>query len=85
VIRIGVNMNGETPVFFVEDNGIGINPRYLERIFNLFERLDASALGTGIGLTIARRIIEAHGGKIWVESEGEGKGTTVWFTLPAAQ
>ena len=82
VIRIGVDLSGERPVFFVQDNGIGINPRYLERIFNLFERLDASTPGTGIGLTIARRIIEVHGGKIWAESEGEGKGTTFRFTLP---
>ena len=82
VIRIGADMNGKTPVFFVQDNGIGIDPRYLERIFNLFERLDASAQGTGIGLTIVRRIIEVHGGKIWAESEGQGKGTTFRFTLP---
>ncbi|MFA4825557.1 MAG: PAS domain S-box protein [Methanoregula sp.] len=82
-IRIGVDTTGETPVFFVQDNGIGINPRYLERIFNLFEKLDASARGTGIGLTISRRIIEVHGGKIWAESEGPGKGTTFRFTLPA--
>jgi signal transduction histidine kinase len=82
VIRIGVDMEGETPVFFVQDNGIGIDPRYLERIFNLFEKLDVSRHGTGIGLTISRRIIEVHGGKIWAESEGLGKGTTFKFTLP---
>ena len=82
VIRIGVEMQGTIPVFFVQDNGIGIDPRYLERIFNLFERLDVSTHGTGIGLTIVRRIIEVHGGKIWAESEGAGKGTTFKFTLP---
>jgi PAS domain S-box-containing protein len=82
VIRIGVDLDGTTPVFFVQDNGIGIDPRYLERIFNLFERLDVSTLGTGIGLTIVRRIIEVHGGEIWAESEGPGKGTTFRFTLP---
>jgi PAS domain S-box-containing protein len=82
VIKIGVDMTGATPVFFVQDNGIGIDPLYLERIFNLFERLDASERGTGIGLTISRRIIEVHGGKIWAESEGPGKGTTFRFTLP---
>jgi PAS domain S-box-containing protein len=81
-IRIGVDMTGKMPVFFVQDNGIGINPRYLDRIFNLFERLDTATHGTGIGLTIARRIIEVHGGKIWAESEGVGKGTTFRFTLP---
>jgi PAS domain S-box-containing protein len=82
VIRIGVEQVGERPVFFVQDNGIGINPKYLERVFNLFERLDVSTHGTGIGLTIARRVIEVHGGKIWAESEGAGKGTTFKFTLP---
>jgi PAS domain S-box-containing protein len=82
VIRIGADRSGTNPVFFVQDNGIGINPRYLERIFNLFEKLDVSAHGTGIGLPIVRRIIEVHGGKIWVESEGPGKGTTFRFTLP---
>jgi PAS domain S-box-containing protein len=82
VIRIGVDRSGGTPVFFVQDNGIGINPQYLDRIFNLFEKLDPAAQGTGIGLTIARRIIEVHGGKIWAESGGPGKGTTFRFTLP---
>jgi PAS domain S-box-containing protein len=82
VIRIGVHWDGAIPVFFVEDNGIGINPRYLGRIFNLFEKLDPSQQGTGIGLPIVRRIIEVHGGKIWAESEGEGTGTTFRFTLP---
>ncbi|MDO9550495.1 MAG: PAS domain S-box protein [Methanoregula sp.] len=81
VIRIGVQNTGEGTVFFVQDNGIGINPKYLERIFNLFEKLDPSAPGTGIGLSIVRRIIEVHGGKIWVESEGLGMGTKVCFTL----
>ncbi|MCX6690634.1 MAG: PAS domain S-box protein [Methanoregula sp.] len=82
VIRIGVDDTGETPVFFVQDNGIGIDHTYLERIFNLFERLDTSTHGTGIGLTIVRRIIEVHGGKIWAESDGPGTGTTFRFTLP---
>ncbi|MCX6684125.1 MAG: ATP-binding protein [Methanoregula sp.] len=85
ILRIGMDMKEETPVFFVQDNGIGIDPRYLERIFNLFERLDASTPGTGVGLTIVRRIIEIHGGRIWAESEGPGKGTTFRFTLPAVQ
>ena len=82
VIRIGVDDSGETPVFFVEDNGIGIDSRYLDRIFNLFERLDVSTHGSGIGLPIVRRIIEVHGGKIWAESEGDGMGSTFRFMLP---
>jgi PAS domain S-box-containing protein len=82
LIRIGVELDGDGPVFFVQDNGIGIDPRYLERVFNLFEKLDPNSLGTGIGLTIVRRIIVFHGGKIWADSEGPGKGTTFRFTLP---
>jgi PAS domain S-box-containing protein len=81
-IRIGVDRSGGEPVFFVQDNGIGIDPRYLERIFNLFEKLNPSIHGTGVGLTIVRRIIEVHGGKIWAESGGYGKGAIFRFTLP---
>nr|WP_319374982.1 GAF domain-containing protein [uncultured Methanoregula sp.] len=81
LIHIGAEYEGNRPVFFVKDNGIGINPQYLSRIFNLFERLEPSVQGTGIGLPITRRIIEAHGGKIWAESDGEGKGTKFRFTL----
>jgi PAS domain S-box-containing protein len=81
-IKVGVDRSGAMPVFFVQDNGIGIDPRYLERIFNLFEKLNVSKAGTGIGLAIVRRIIDVHGGKIWAESEGAGKGTTFRFTLP---
>lgn len=82
VIRIGVDRGGDEPVFFVRDNGIGIDPRYLERIFQLFEKLDPAIPGTGIGLPIVKQIIEMHGGRIWAESEGPGKGTTFRFTLP---
>jgi signal transduction histidine kinase/ligand-binding sensor domain-containing protein len=66
----------------VSDNGIGIDPRYHESIFGLFDRLDSSIEGTGVGLALVKRIIEVHGGKIWVESEGEGKGSCFTFTLP---
>jgi len=85
VIRIGIDKGYEAPVFFVQDNGIGIEHRYLERIFNLFEKLDAATPGTGVGLAIVKRIIEAHGGKIRAESEGPGKGTTFIFTLPVSR
>jgi len=82
MIRIGRTQNSEEPVFFVEDNGIGIEPQYREKIFGLFEKLDARTEGSGVGLAIVKRIIEVHGGSIWIESEGAGKGTTVFFTLP---
>ncbi len=81
VIEIGVNGEKDgMPVFFVKDNGIGISPEYHEQIFGLFNRLDAQAEGTGVGLALVKRIIEIHGGRIWVESE-EGVGSTFYFTL----
>jgi PAS domain S-box-containing protein len=69
------------PIFFVRDNGMGIASEYHERIFGLFNKLDAQAEGTGAGLAIVKRIIEVHGGRIWVESEA-GKGATFLFSLP---
>jgi signal transduction histidine kinase len=81
-IEVGASLNSEKPtVFFVRDNGIGIAPEYHDNIFGLFNKLDPKADGTGIGLTLVKRIIEVHGGKIWVESEA-GKGATFYFTLP---
>lgn len=71
-------------IFFVRDNGIGIERQYQERIFGLFNRLDPNIDGTGIGLTLVRRIIEVHNGKIWVESQ-PGEGASFLFTLPLAQ
>ena len=68
-------------VFFVRDNGIGIEAQYQDRIFGLFNKLDSNTEGTGIGLTLVKRIIEVHNGMIWLES-APGKGTTFYFTLP---
>ncbi|MDH3760766.1 MAG: PAS domain-containing protein [Gammaproteobacteria bacterium] len=68
----------------VRDNGIGIDEQYHDQIFELFERLDAQVDGTGIGLALVKRIIESHGGIIWVESEGPGLGCTMSLTLPRA-
>jgi len=81
---IEIGQQGEEdgkPVFFVRDNGIGISPEYHERIFGLFNKLDAISEGTGIGLALVKRIIEFHGGRIWVQSEA-GEGSTFYFTLP---
>jgi signal transduction histidine kinase len=67
--------------FCVRDNGVGIKKEYFDKIFQIFQRLQRDEEGTGIGLTIVRRVIEWHGGRVWLESE-EGKGTTFYFTIP---
>ncbi len=81
-IEIGVRKENDTQVFFVKDNGIGIDPSHHEKIFGLFDKLDPRSEGTGVGLALAKRIIELHSGRIWVESEGKGKGSMFCFTLP---
>lgn len=88
-IRIGVRrrLDGrrlEAPVFFVADNGVGIEPAYHEKVFELFDRLDETIGGTGVGLSLVRRVLERYGGSAWVESEGAGCGTTICFTLGRA-
>jgi signal transduction histidine kinase len=80
-VEIGVKTDNDKNIFFVKDNGIGIAPQYHERIFGLFDKLSADTEGSGIGLALVKRIIETHGGNIWVESD-LGKGATFYFTLP---
>jgi signal transduction histidine kinase len=84
-VEVGARQETDEILCWVRDNGIGIDARYQERIFGLFERLDQSMPGTGIGLAVVKRVIEAHGGRIWVESEGAGRGCTFYFTLPPAK
>jgi signal transduction histidine kinase len=69
---------------YVRDNGIGIDLAHQDRVFELFHRLDPRVEGTGLGLALGRRIVETHGGRIWVESAGTGRGSTFCFSLPAA-
>jgi signal transduction histidine kinase len=85
VVEIGAEESDGQVVCHVRDNGVGIQPEYLERVFNLFERLNPRVEGTGIGLALAKRIVEFHNGKIWAESEGPGRGSTFWFSLPINQ
>lgn len=81
-IEIGFKTVGDQTTYFVRDHGHGIDPRYQETIFGLFNKLNSRTDGTGIGLALVRRIIEFHGGAIWVESAGVGQGATFYFTLP---
>lgn len=98
LIENSINNSGEQPhpkiefghrfddgefVFLVKDNGIGIDPSQHEKVFRLFYKLDKNSEGTGVGLAIVKRIIDIHGGRVWVES-GKNKGCTVCSTLPCA-
>ena len=80
-VQIGIeNADGELAIF-VRDNGKGIAPSDQEKVFGVFEKLNAAAPGSGLGLALVRRIVDLHGGKIWLESKGEGHGSTFRFSL----
>ena len=83
-VEIGVEKQGSETVFFVRDNGMGIDPRYQAKVFGLFEKLDPKGEGTGMGLALVKRIVELYEGRVWVESAGLGQGANFLFTLPGA-
>jgi signal transduction histidine kinase len=83
-VEIGWRREGDETVFFVRDNGVGIEADQLEKVFNLFYKLDPETEGSGVGLAIVKRVIEVQGGRIWIDSE-VGRGTSVSFTLPTVE
>ena len=82
LVEIGARTEGNGTLYFVRDNGIGIDPRYHGRVFEIFDTLDPDAEGSGIGLALVKKIVDMHGGCIWIESEGNGMGATFCFTIP---
>ena len=86
-ITISAEKTDEYITVAISDNGIGMTNDQIERTFDEFYKADYARhdiQNTGLGMSICKRIVEKHGGHIWVESQGAGKGTTVFFTLPAA-
>jgi PAS domain S-box-containing protein len=80
-VEIGMRQDEGERVFFVRDNGVGIDAAFREKVFGLFEKLDQDSEGTGVGLALVKRIVELHGGRVWIDPGSAGRGTTVCFTL----
>jgi light-regulated signal transduction histidine kinase (bacteriophytochrome) len=82
-VVVGAHRQDASWVISVSDNGIGIEPQYYDRIFLIFQRLHTRSQypGTGIGLAVCKKIVERHGGKIWIESK-HGEGSTFYFSIP---
>jgi light-regulated signal transduction histidine kinase (bacteriophytochrome) len=83
-VHVGARRDHDEYEISVSDNGIGIDPQYADRVFVLFQRLHPKDVyaGTGIGLSLSKKIIEYHGGRIWLDTSGDGRGTTIRFRLP---
>lgn len=85
-VRVEAVRRGDMWEFSCADNGIGVDPKYADRIFLIFQRLHPRDVyaGTGIGLALCRKIVDYHGGRLWLDGDSEGRGTTFRWTLPAA-
>ncbi len=81
-IHISATLHDQQVVCRVCDNGMGIEPRYREKVFGLFEKLDPQTTGSGVGLALVKRIVQMHGGRIWIESNGAGSGSAFLFVIP---
>ncbi len=84
-VEVGIIKKDKEDILYIRDNGIGIDIKDQQKIFNLFVKLDPYSAGSGLGLTLVSRIVESYGGKVWVDSEGKGTGTIFYFTLPQMQ
>jgi signal transduction histidine kinase len=89
-IVLGADKKNESEILvFVRDNGIGVEAKDRDKIFSEFAQIDSEFsrkyAGTGLGMPLSRKFIELHGGRLWFESEGQGKGTTFYFTVPVTQ